>query len=706
VPRSGTNLAQQKPELTQELLALCVAHGKDLVDPKHFRPRAVLKRPTAPLIPYQHMLTMLTTLLRASSSGQERGHTKLRRLNRFHYNNTIKDLFQLDRDVFKLSEKLMTRQSNYLQANAGLMPDEVRVACLSLNVSGGMRWVNAFPKDLRATHGFDNQANQLTLSPLLLDSFLRLSVSILGSPDFKANTVGIWNDYFEEPIADADRRRTIRERLAEFLRRAFRAPIDRMTLDRYTDYTLAKLKQGLSFTEAMTKVTSAALSSPMFLYRSTAENAKQIELASRLSFFLWGSIPDQELLSLAEKGELSHRDILTKTIDRMLADPKIERFLDSFPAQWMQLENALAVTPDPRQAEFFNLDPIHPASSQMILEPLLLFDAVFIENRPITELLSPTFGYQSEFLKNWYTANLKYPEFDAGEFEKQSQLQEMRREALLSDIAARREKLKTLAKNANDDRTQLLKAINNQSAELKTIPKNRNVKRAELGSRKKYENDILRQLRSPNFRRIHATDPRYGGVITSAAMLSMTSAPKRTQPIARGAWIIEVILNDPPPPPPNDVPPLDEDNTDKNLTIREKFAQHRANPDCAGCHARLDPLGFALENFDITGRWRDRYKNGRDVDASGVLMKTHPFNDVVRFKQALVKEDRRFAKAFTAHLLRFALAKELTPADTLTIDAIVAKSGPEKFKLKSVIREVILSDRFLGQNLDWCLDQD
>jgi len=643
------------------------------------------------------LLTTLTGWLRETVSDQQTPHTKLRRLNRFQYNHTIKDLFQLDRDVFNLSEKLMTRQSDYLRANQGTMPEHVRVVCLSLRESGGMRRVDAFPKDLRATHGFDNQGNQLTLSPLLLDSFLRLSVSILASPDFNADTVGIWNEHFEEPNVADDQRLIVWERLAGFLRRAFRGPVNRITLDRYTDYTLAKLKQGLSFTEAMKKATSAALSSPMFLYRSTTANSAQFELASRLSFFLWGSIPDPELLRLAESGELARREVLTRTIDRMLADPKIERFLDSFPAQWMQLENALAVTPDARLAKFFNLDPVHPASSQMILEPLLLFDAVFIENRPINELLSPTFGYQSEFLKNWYVANLEYPEFDAVKFENQTRDQEKRRETLENEIAAKREKLKTVARNANEDRAQLQKEIKQLSAELKKIPKNPTAKRAAIKMRRDYEAGILRQLRSSEFRRVATTDPRYGGVITSAAMLSMTSAPKRTQPIARGAWIIEVILNDPPRPPPNDVPPLDEDNTDKSLTIREKFAQHRANPDCAGCHARLDPLGFALENFDITGRWRNQYENGRDVDASGVLMKTHAFKDVVRFKQALVKEDRRFAKAFTGHLLRFALAQELAAADTLAIDAIVEKTAAENYRLKSLIREVILSDRFVGQ---------
>ena len=190
---------------------------------------------------------------------------------------------------------------------------------------------------------------------------------------------------------------------------------------------------------------------------------------------------------------------------------------------------------------------------------------------------------------------------------------------------------------------------------------------------------------------------RYGGIITSAAMLSMNNGTHRTHPIARGAWIIEVIFNDPPPPPPNDVPPLNEDAGPKNLTIREKFAKHRENADCAGCHSRLDPLGFAMENFDITGRWRDKYPNGRDVDASGTLLRKYPFADPVKFKQSIVTEDKRFAKAFTAHLLRFALARELTPADALTVDQITQATAGEQFKLRPILREVIRSKPFQGR---------
>ena len=163
-------------------------------------------------------------------------------------------------------------------------------------------------------------------------------------------------------------------------------------------YAKAKVEQGQSFTESMKKVASAALSSPLFLFRYAAENDKESEfaLASKLSFFLWASGPDAELLRLAQSGELSKPENLAKTMERMLADPKIERFLDTFPGQWMQLENVLAATPDPKKSRFFTIDKNYPASLQMVLEPLLLFDAVFVEDRPIMELISPSFAYQSD----------------------------------------------------------------------------------------------------------------------------------------------------------------------------------------------------------------------------------------------------------------------------------------------------------------------
>jgi len=642
------------------------------------------------------LLGTLKQFLRQSASSAENKPEPIRRLNRFQYNNAIRDLFQLDRDVFHLQEKLMTRRSDYLTDNNGVMPDKVEVECLSLTQKKGMQWVEAFPKDLRATHGFDNQANQLTLSPLLLDSFLQLSVSILESPDFNEQTVGIWNDYFKAPAANADQTKAIRDRLSGFLTLAFRRLVQPATLDRYVAYTEAKLKEGRSFTESMKKVTSAALSSPNFLYRSGPD----LNLASRLSFFLWGSGPDRELL--ANVKQLNQPKVLNDTIDRMMADPKIERFLDSFPSQWMQLENVLGASPDKSKARYFNLmrnyrDSERPASTQMVLEPLLLFDAVFLENRPVTELLTPSFSYQSEFLRNWYGRRIKLPPFDPEKFAKEVEANAKRRQALQASIAAKKDEVKKLAPPEKEKRQELNDAIRKDQQALNQIPKNTDPNRERGIRSRRYEDEVRRQLLDTKFERRPVADPRYGGIITSAAMLSMTSGTKRTHPIARGAWVIEVILNDPPPPPPNDVPPLDERAGPKNLTIRERFAQHRENPDCAGCHSRIDPLGFALENFDLVGRWRDKYENGRDVETGGTLWRKYDFTNVTQFKEALVKEDRRFAKAFTAHLLRFALARELTPADTLAIDAIVEKTAPESFRLRSLIREVILSEPFRRQ---------
>ncbi|MFN0017238.1 MAG: DUF1588 domain-containing protein [Pirellulaceae bacterium] len=851
----------------------------------------------------------------------------LHRLNRYQYNNAVRDLFQLRRDLFSLPEKMMTRESDYLQIDR--MPDKVNVTCRSLRPEAGWQGVIPFPKDLRAAHGFDNQANQLTLSPLLLDSYLKLSLSIVDSPDFNAENVGIWNDFFKEPPEGTDLPAEISKRLRPFLKQAFRRAVEDGALERYTDYAVGQTQRGLSFTASMKKVASAVLSSPMFLYKYQAEAApdQPYDLASRLSFFLWASSPDAELFHLAETGELAQPEVLDRTISRMMADSRIERFLDTFPSQWMQLENVLSATPGPAKARLFQRDRKNNAGTQMVLEPLLLFDAVFLENRPIVELIQPEFYYQSDFLRTWYTSELTPPVVDAAALEEENLANDERRKSLdaailqaKADIAALvepvqarvlaakrqengavkpvdlkpmaawefdgnlkdsigslelqatgtiryesgavilensaflqsaglpvelkakslevscsihdlnqsggglmgiqgpgdffdtivlgersprhwisgsngfartedfsdsspetdprealhltmvyaedgttslyrngklygrpyRKDLATFPANessvifgvrhlpagggkhlsVNIDKARLYnraltaeeaageyyvsddevvkaltpaeltqkealsKAIQQSELTLQAIPPQRDLRRAQEEVTERYDQSIMEKLNSSLFERVAVTDPRYGGIVTNAAMATMTSGPERTHPIARGSWIIEVILNDPPPPPPNDVPPLKEDDSARDLTVREQFAEHRRNPDCAGCHSRLDPLGFAMENFDITGRWREKYDNGRDVDSSGTLFRKYPFSGIVEFKDSLAKENERFARAFTGHLLRFALSRELVPADSLTIDSIIKRTEGENFRLKSLIREVILSDVF------------
>ncbi len=890
-----------KPDLIKELIE--VTDAGDM--PPEDEPQLTEKE-------QEKLLATLQETLRLAIADTKPEPAPIPRLNRFQYNNVVRDLFQLNRDVFALPEKLMTRQTIYL--NAPRMPERVNVRSLALNPAAGLREVKAFPQDLRAAHGFDNQANQLTLSPLLLDAFLRLSVSIVESPDFNEKTVGIWSDFFKAPSEDADVPTETRQRIANFLKHAFRGPVEAVTIDRYNTYALGKLKQGLSYPESIKKVVSAALSSPLFLYRNPSES-KAHALASNLSFFLWATAPDAELLQLADTGELTKPKMLEETIERMLRDPKIERFLDTFPTQWMQLENILAATPDPKLYRFFTLDKNHPASLQMLCEPLLLFDAVFIEDRPIIELIAPVFGYQSSFLEDWYKTRLEPEPVDEVRIAKenkqrnevikdlQASLTRVREElagldrAMVDPIKEKRvavdlaagqvaweetqaklvdeavtlstwkrigpfaggtldnahakafidETAVDLAKTYGDQKwvevkeyvdgkvhalnhancaTYIYRTIQARSArslelslgsddsfklwlndqlvaekkitrgvapdqdkvrvgllegkntllmkisnggggygfyfktqsvpltgpvvaalqvtgsertedqkqvlvkyylsiapelakvrreisqgrvvvvkqvqqledQLQKAPKPRDVKQHRADAQRRFDDQLRGKMRSRAFKRMPATDERYGGIITSAAMLSMTAGPKRTHPIARGAWIIEVILNDPPPPPPNDVPPLNEDSGPKNQTIREKFAEHRKNPDCAGCHSKLDPLGFALENFDITGRWRDKYENGRDVDSAGILLRKYKYADIVGFKESLIKEKRRFAKAFTRHLLRFALSRELAPVDILTVDTIVKRTEKEDFKLKSLIREVIYSDSFFLSN--------
>ncbi|MFO0902048.1 MAG: DUF1588 domain-containing protein [Pirellulales bacterium] len=889
--------------------------------------------PLTPAVRTQ-LVAALKDVLRMAAARESR-RLPLHRLNRYQYNFAVKDLLQLNRNVFELPEKLVTRRDRYIPLAGERMPDVVHADSQALQPQPGLQNVKAFPKDLRAEHGFDNQATKLTLSPLLLDAYLRLAASIVESPDFSEANVGMWPTLLVPPPPGAEASAELPRRLAPFLRRAFRGPVDDETLQRYVAYTSKKLDQGVAFPEAMKKTVAAVLSSPRFLYRAESESEDPRDAAfasaSRLSFFLWSSGPDDQLLDAAERGDLRDPQKAAAEVDRMLADPKIERFLDAFPTQWLQLENALAATPDPKRSRYFRLDENHPASLQMVVEPLLLFDAVFLENRPLVELIAPSFTYRSDFLNDWYTSSLEPPPFDAAAVVAENERRELQRQAfelqvrlateeltaLVSPVRRRMEEEKTRASApdkargvdlkpyaawdfngdlkdaagslhlaphgevqfdrgcvvlkkaylqspplefdlraktlevwcrlsnldqpggglmtlqgpgdffdsivigerkprhwisgsngfartddfgdsqpesvvdqplhlamvyALDGTTMLyrngepygkpfrkssatfprgqssvlfglrhLPAIGNRFLEVQ-IDKARLYDRAltseevqasasgagffvtedellaameasvreryrkttaELTSAKlrlaqtppaddveklrrehrlRYEDLLRRKFRSTEFRRVALEDARYGGVITNAAVLSMTSGPQRTQPIARGAWIIESIFNDPPPPPPNDVPPLKEED-DSHLTIRERFAAHRENPSCAGCHARIDPLGFALENYDITGRWRDKYENGKPVDASGVWARRDAFSGPVEFKSLLVRERERFARAFTSHLLRYAVSRELTAADQLAIDAVLERTMAEEFRLRTLIRETALSGR-------------
>ena len=579
------------------------------------------------------LVAALKLMLQDAVSYQTPGHqTPIRRMNRFQYNNAVTDLFDLKCIVFTLPERMMREHRDYFKPETGKMADVVTVGSRPLGksqmIERRLAGVAAFPQDLRAEHGFDNRGDHLSLSPLLMEAFLKLGQSITQSPDFAPRNVGNWSQFFDPPGKGDDENAVIRDRLEPFLTLAFRRPPEQALLDRYVGFVLRKRASGVSFVDSMKAVAAATIASPRFIYLYDQDGdgessmpGSDYELASRLSFFLWGSIPDRALLELAKSETLHQPAVLDLQVQRMLKDRKLKRFCDSFPSQWLQLERIISSAPNTDQYPGFYFLKYRD-SMHMMLEPLLLFETVLIENLPITQFIDSDFTYRSGLLEESY-----------------------------QDLATP----------------------------------------AEHGGKKGGGGvGVL------NFRRVPVTDRRNGGLITNAAVMTMTSGPERTQPITRGAWMAGVIFNHPPDPPPADVPPLPEKPAEgeQPLTLRERLTQHRERADCRGCHEQIDPLGFALENYNPIGVWRETYDNGRDVDVAGTLFRRHDFKNVSEFKDGILAEKDRFTRALAAHLLAFALAREVSASDQFALDQIVQATADEDYKMQSLLKQVILSEPF------------
>ena len=603
------------------------------------------KEPAVPEPARKHLVARLQAMLRQTLKTRAFAPTQIRRMNRFQYNNSVVDLLELNRQIFRLNERLMRRREDYFKPETRKMPPQVRVSSrpLSKDIDNqrpeGFKGVASFPQDKRAEHGFDNRADHLTLSPLLMESFLKLSQTIAESPDLNSRECRSWPWLFAPPGKEAESKpeprvaagNAIRSRLNRLLRRAFRRPAEPATVERFAKFAEAQLATGATFEQAMRTVVGAILGMPDFLYfyelpdKGNSDGKgrgrqpiSDFELASRLALFFWSSIPDDTLLDLAEAGKLSDPKTLSAQIDRMLNDRRSGRFCDNFPSQWLQLDRLITSVPDPAKFPYFYLVDGYRTSMHMISEPLLLFETVYVEDRSIMELLDPKFTWENAMLRANYAGHSK-----AG-------------------------------------------------------------------------HDVVTQL----FKRIPLSDPRRGGVITCAAVMTMTATPTRTQPITRGAWVNAVIFNDPPEPPPADVPPLPEASKEEleKLTIRERLAAHRKREDCAGCHNKIDPLGFALENYGPTGVWRDKYENGRAVDVSGVLFNQHEFKTLVEFKQLILKEKQRFMRGFISHLLSYALGRELGPVDSPILDNLASRAMAGQDQMRAVLKSIALSDPFLHKN--------
>jgi len=562
------------------------------------------------------------------------GRTPIRRLNRFQYGNTVTDLLDLKVDLFALPECIVRDLSGYFQPQTGKMPDQVRVGNRVLGKgqlkAPRLEDVVPFPQDPRAANGYDNRADLLSISPLLMESFLQLAESVFASPNFGPETCGIWKTMFESPPATEPVEQVIAARLEPFLARAFRRPIDRETLDRYVAFAAERMKGGAGFTDAMKAAAGAALASPRFLYLgdggTTGTDPEMLdchELASRLSFFLWGSCPDDELLSAAGCGALRNPDVLAAQADRMMSSRRMKRFCDAFGGQWLKIENLTSSQPDRnRFPDFHTFGIVSHAkrgSVHMMIEPLLVFETLFVENRSILDLIHSDFTYRTEHLRQFL---------------------------------ARAERISPPIDGDNWSETLV-------------------------------------------FDRVPVTTKRDGGVITTAAVMTMTSGPADTKPISRGKWVVETIFNDPPPPPPGDVPPIEQvAEAGKPVTLREQFALHASNAGCRACHSKIDPYGFALENYDAVGRWRDADGQGRPIDPSGKLFGRVAFKTIEEFKDGLLAERERFARAFAGHLLKYALGRELVPGDRPTLDRVVSATAGGGHRMRDLMKEIVLSETF------------
>ncbi len=608
-------------ELTQKAIKALETHA---MPPRKELPLSAVNR------------TQITTLLRSFvdehlQSKSKLSPTILRRMNRYEHNNAVRDLLKLKGDLYPLPEKII-RARPYFNPASGRFPDAIRVGNRALGKAQVERQILTgvvpFGMDRQAEHGFDNRGSERSFSPILLESFLKLGQSIVHSREFDNYTN--MPEFFQPPKTDIQ---IGRDRLRPFLTRAFRAPVSDATLKRYLAYFERDWKKTKSFTKSMKNVVAAILTSPRFLYQIEKthdlvkeERVNDYELATRLSFFLWSSIPDAELLKLADKKQLSDPKILSQQIDRMLEDPKSQSLSENFARQWLRLSRLITAVPDfDRFGIYYSRIGCEQFKfgCQTMIEPLLLFESIMVEDRSIMLLVDSNYSYRSDELHAWY--NAQHP----------------------------------FRKRGNRSRFNPFQQV---------------------------------------FKRHKVATRRQGGVITTSSVLTMTSSPLRTSPITRGAWVAEVIFNRPPPPPPDTVPAIEADDAaieKKGLTLRQRLIQHQTKKSCVSCHSRIDPLGFALENYDAIGRWRDKYRSGLPIDASGVLFGKEKFKDIIGFKDAILRNPEWFIRAFSEHLLSYALGRKLTLSDKPAVDRIVRQGLRDRGKFTTIVRAIAMSYPFL-----------
>jgi hypothetical protein len=398
-------------------------------------------------------------------------------------------------------------------------------------------------------------------------------------------------------------------------RRAFRRPITSDDLKPALAFYSKARADGGDFDDGIRAAVARTLVSPWFLFRVENDSAdtpagsnhavSDLELASRLSFFLWSSIPDDELLGAAEKGQLRDPTVLRAQVERLLADPRSDALVDNFVGQWLHLRNLESlVRPDLLLYPDFD-DNLRKAFRR---ETEMLFGYVLREDRPVHELLTANYTFANERLARHYGIKGVY------------------------------------------------------------------------GSR---------------FRKVELTDPNRFGLFGQGSILSLTSVSTRTSPIIRGKFIVTEFWDNPPPAPPANVPALEQSKPQgRPSTVREQLELHRKNPPCAGCHNNIDPVGFALENFDADGAWRDQTREGLKIDSAGVLADGTAVDGPVALRNALLAKPELFANTVTEKLLIYALGRGLEPADMPVVRGIVRNAAKHDYSLKSIVLGIVDSYPF------------
>lgn len=414
------------------------------------------------------------------------------------------------------------------------------------------------------------------------------------------------------PQRPTDERRCATSIVSTIARRAFRRPVPAAEVATLMEFYDTGRRQG-SFDRGIQVAIRRVLADPAFLFRAERDRSglalgrpyrvSDIELASRLSFFVWSGIPDDELLALAEQGRLSSPAVYRQQVQRMLADPKADALINNFSGQWLQLRNLERVAPNPMEFPDFD-DDLRQGFRH---ETELLFGSIVREDRSVLDLLKADYTF-----------------------------------------------------------------VNGRLARHYGIP----------------------GVNGSQFRRVTVTQEARKGILGQGSILTLTSHPNRTSPVKRGKWVLENLLGSPPPPPPPNVPPLVESaDLPRPKTMKERMAEHRANPICANCHKLMDPIGLAMENFDGVGAWRVRDAGSR-IDATSDLSDGTSVDGVVSLRDYLLRRPEVFGRTITENLLVYALGRGLTAADQPTVRAILREAQPGGYRFSALMSGIVNSAPF------------